>query len=162
MPRLFDEQTKKRNASVGNHLHDHYVRGAEARQLQAEAIAMGLRWLSGHLRNFFTRIIGRGRRGAVPMGAKRRVGAAGASRDDRLGVKGFIRCFVLEPQARRRRRREAIAQLRSLDDRLLADIGVTRGQIELAVDGKLSRAPYSSRERASRPEPLSEDLPLAA
>lgn len=161
MPRPFDD-TKKRNTLVGGHLHDHYVRRQEARQLQAEAIAMGLRWLSGHLRNLVTRTMGRERRGAVPMDATRHVGAAGASRDERLGVRGFIRCFVLEPQARRRRRRDTIAQLRSLDDRLLADIGVARGQIELAVDGMPSQAPCSSEARAGRPEPPSEDLPLAA
>lgn len=36
---------------------------------------------------------------------------------------------------RRREERRAIAHLRSLDNRMLADMGVTRGQIEGAVRG---------------------------
>jgi uncharacterized protein YjiS (DUF1127 family) len=40
--------------------------------------------------------------------------------------------------ARRSERRQAIAQLSALDPRLLADIGLRRGDIELAVDGLLA------------------------
>ena len=46
---------------------------------------------------------------------------------------------ILEPYARRRRRRIAIAQLKALDDRLLADIGVQRNDIERTVDAMLAR-----------------------
>ena len=45
-----------------------------------------------------------------------------------LRLARVLRRFILEPYARRRRRRVAIAQLRSLDDHLLADIGLTSGQ----------------------------------
>ena len=62
-----------------------------------------------------------------------------AFRQARLRPTRLVRRVILEPYARRRRRRNAIARLRSLDDRLLADIGLTRGHIELAVDGILPR-----------------------
>lgn len=38
-----------------------------------------------------------------------------------------------------RTRRTAVRELRALDDRLLRDIGINRGDIENAVDGLLSR-----------------------
>lgn len=43
-----------------------------------------------------------------------------------------------ERRAERIARREAIAQLRRLDDRLLGDIGLRRDEIELAVSGLLA------------------------
>ena len=51
----------------------------------------------------------------------------------------LIRRSILEPYAFRRRRRIAIAQLKALDDRLLADIGVQRNDIERTVDAMLAR-----------------------
>ena len=51
----------------------------------------------------------------------------------------LIRGSILEPYARRRRRRIAIAQLKALDDRLLADIGVQRNDIERTVDAMFAR-----------------------
>ena len=45
---------------------------------------------------------------------------------------------ILQPLARRSERRQAIAQLAALDARLLADIGLRRSDIELAVDGLLA------------------------
>ena len=54
----------------------------------------------------------------------------------RLGL--LIRRSSLEPYARRRRRRIAIAQLKALDNRLLADIGVRRNDIERIVDRLLA------------------------
>jgi uncharacterized protein YjiS (DUF1127 family) len=44
----------------------------------------------------------------------------------------------MQPLARRSERRQAIAQLTALDARLLADIGLRRSDIELAVDGLLA------------------------
>ena len=61
--------------------------------------------------------------------------------------------------------RIAIAQLRSLDDHLLADIGLTRGQIELAVDGMLPRRgkPFSRPVGQGVPAgQVRHELPLAA
>ena len=58
----------------------------------------------------------------------------------------------------RRARRVASAELRGLDDRMLKDIGITRGDIESAVAGEL-------RQRWSRPECANETgavRPLAA
>jgi hypothetical protein len=52
-----------------------------------------------------------------------------------------------------------------LDDRLLADIGLTRGQIELAVDGLLARRDQPASRPAGRPAPAEEgfyELPRAA
>ena len=94
-----------------------------------------------------------------------RASVADAFRRDLLRLARLVRRFILEPHARRRRRRIAIAQLRSLDDHLLADIGLTRGQIELAVDGMLARRGKHALA-AGRPVLASRgrpgELPLAA
>jgi uncharacterized protein YjiS (DUF1127 family) len=50
--------------------------------------------------------------------------------------------------ARRSERRRAIAQLTALDDRLLADIGLRRSDIELAVDGLLADPRVTPRTAA--------------
>jgi uncharacterized protein YjiS (DUF1127 family) len=68
----------------------------------------------------------------------------------------LIHRSVLEPYARRRRRRIAIAQLKALDNRLLADIGVRRNDIERIVDRLLASrdnvmpAPIKERRRDRR------------
>jgi uncharacterized protein YjiS (DUF1127 family) len=54
----------------------------------------------------------------------------------RLG--GWTQRHIIRPLARRSERRQAIAQLTALDARLLADIGLRRSDIELAVDGLLA------------------------
>jgi uncharacterized protein YjiS (DUF1127 family) len=54
------------------------------------------------------------------------------------GVTGLVRRHLLEPIERRGERRRAVAHLAALDDRLLADIGLRRGDIELTVDGRLA------------------------
>jgi uncharacterized protein YjiS (DUF1127 family) len=77
----------------------------------------------------------------------------------------LVHRYILEPHARRRRRRIAIAQMGMLDDHLLADIGLTRGQIELAVDGMLARRGDSFVRPVGRSLPTEEprhELPLAA
>ena len=76
-----------------------------------------------------------------------------------------VRRSIVEPFARRRRRGVAIAQLRALDDSLLADIGLTRGEIEVAVDGMLTRRGKSFSRPIGRGVPTEEarhDLPMAA
>jgi uncharacterized protein YjiS (DUF1127 family) len=57
----------------------------------------------------------------------------------------LIRRSILEPYARRRRRRIAIAQLKALDDRLLADIGVRRNDIERTVSSRVVTTPCRHR-----------------
>jgi uncharacterized protein YjiS (DUF1127 family) len=77
----------------------------------------------------------------------------------------LIRAAVLEPYAQRRRRRIAIAQLKALDDRLLADIGLSRNDIERVVDDMLARRGDTSSRPATRSLPTEDhqhDLPLAA
>lgn len=77
----------------------------------------------------------------------------------------LIRAAVLEPYAQRRRRRIAIAQLKALDDRLLADIGLSRNDIERVVDGMLACRGDTSPRPATRSLPAEDhqhDLPLAA
>jgi uncharacterized protein YjiS (DUF1127 family) len=54
------------------------------------------------------------------------------------GLAGLVRRRLLEPLARRSERKRALGQLAALDDRLLADIGLRRGDIALAVAGLLA------------------------
>ncbi len=44
---------------------------------------------------------------------------------------------VIEPWRRARRRRRDLCKLRGLDDRLLADIGVRRSDVEAVLDGQM-------------------------
>jgi uncharacterized protein YjiS (DUF1127 family) len=44
---------------------------------------------------------------------------------------------VIEPWRRARRRRRDLCKLRSLDDRLLADIGVRRSDVEAVLYGQM-------------------------
>jgi uncharacterized protein YjiS (DUF1127 family) len=69
------------------------------------------------------------------------------------GLAGLMRRHVLQPLARRSERRNALAELAALDDRLLADIGLRRSDLQLAVDGRLAdprltrRAPATVADR---------------
>jgi uncharacterized protein YjiS (DUF1127 family) len=71
------------------------------------------------------------------------------------GLNGFaalVRRQLFQPLARRSERRRAIGRLAELDDRLLADIGLRRGDIALAVDGlladrRVTRRPLAVAER---------------
>jgi uncharacterized protein YjiS (DUF1127 family) len=80
----------------------------------------------------------------------------------------LIRESVVEPFSSMRRRKIAIAQLESLDDRLLTDIGLARGDILPKVDGMLARRDDTARSVSrpvKRPLPAEErrhELPLAA
>jgi uncharacterized protein YjiS (DUF1127 family) len=66
--------------------------------------------------------------GAAWRGSRRALSELGA----------WTQRHIMQPLARRSERRQAIAQLSALDPRLLADIGLRRSDIELAVDGLLA------------------------
>jgi uncharacterized protein YjiS (DUF1127 family) len=158
----------RRGHAGGHGLHDHSVRAAEMRRRQAEAITNGVRWIWTHAGRAL-RLLNRTRAQTPVVDDNQiarslgRASLADALRRDLLRLARLVR-FIREPYARRRRRRIAIAQLRSLGDHLLADIGLTRGQIELAVDGMLSRREGLSRPvgRAVPAAPTPDELPLAA
>jgi uncharacterized protein YjiS (DUF1127 family) len=135
-------------------LHDHLTRTAEARRRRAEAVAEGVRWAWTQAWRALNAL----------TNGKPRERAPGAFRRVRLRLARLVRRLILEPHDRRRRRRIAVAQLRSLDDRLLADIGLPRGQIELAVDGMLARRGHTLSRPAGRFRPAApgRELPLAA
>jgi hypothetical protein len=65
------------------------------------------------------------------------------------GLAGLAERYLLAPLLGRSERRRALTELAAMDNRLLADIGLRRGDIELAVDGRLAD-PRISR-RASGP-----------
>jgi uncharacterized protein YjiS (DUF1127 family) len=162
----------RRNHAAGQGFHDHLLRTAEARRRQAQAIAQGVSWLWTKVRRSLPRLLDRDSRGQTPAANRNltprglgRAGVAPALGRDLAGLARLARRFILEPLARRRRRRIAIEQLRSLDDHLLADIGLTRGQIEPAVDGMLARRDKPWRRSvgpAVRADEARDELPLAA
>jgi uncharacterized protein YjiS (DUF1127 family) len=162
----------RRNHARGQGLHDHLVRTAEARRLQAEAIAQAVHWVWTKARRALERLTnGKSREQTLAAHGKQisktlgRASVADAFRRDLQRLARLVRRSILEPYARRRRRRIAIAELRSLDDFLLADIGVTRGQIELAVDGMLPRRGKSFSRPVRRGVSAKEarhELPMAA
>jgi uncharacterized protein YjiS (DUF1127 family) len=90
----------------------------------------------------------------------------------RRGLANAVRLrrrFLLEPAARRSERRQALAALAGMDDRLLADIGLRRSDIELAVDGRLAdprvtprAASAANAERAPAPRQPDRVLDVAA
>jgi len=162
----------RRNPAMRHGLHDHLIRTAEARRRQAEAIATRVHWLWTTTRRALGRLIN-GKSGEPTPAAdgrqiSRTLGRASVAdgfRRELLRLVRLIRRHILEPSVRGRRRRIAIAQLSSLDDRLLADIGLTRGQIELAVDGMLPRRGESCSWPVGRSVPaerVRHELPLAA
>jgi uncharacterized protein YjiS (DUF1127 family) len=159
----------------GHGVHDHLIRTAEARQRQAEALAKGVHWVWTKVGRALERLTNAKSREQTPAAngkqiakALGRASVADAFRRDLQRFARPVRRFILEPYAHRRRRRIAIAQLRSLDDHLLADIGLMRGQIELAVDGMLPRRGKSLSRPVGRgvpAEPAEEarhQLPMAA
>lgn len=125
--------------------HDHGSRGTEPRRLRAEAVGKSERWLASNVGRALCRLMtGRPPAQTLATGTRPpswslgRASVADALRRDLRYMRQAIHRFVLE-YARRRRRRVTIAELRSLDDRLLSDIGLARGQIEQGVDGTLWR-----------------------
>jgi uncharacterized protein YjiS (DUF1127 family) len=138
----------KRDHARERGLHDHLIRTAEARRRQAELLARGVHRAWTVARRALERLINGKGRERLPAANGTDLPVADAVRRDWRPLARLVRRYVLEPYARRRRRRLAIAQLRALDDRLLADIGVMRGQIELAVEACWRRAARDGRGRA--------------
>ena len=161
-----------RNQARRHRLRGHLIRTAEARQRQAEAIARAVHRVWTSARGAMERLLnGKSRaqtaaaNGEQISGTGERASVVDAFRQARLRPARWVRRFILEPYARRRRRRIAIAQLRSLDDHLLADIGVMRGHIELAVDGILPRQDRRFSRPVGRGAPAAaarDELPMAA
>ena len=146
-----------RNHARGHGLHDHLIFTAEARRLQAEAMANGVHWLGAKVRRLVVRLMQRGRRTASRAANRNRapitlgrasVGAA--LRPYLLRLQRLLRRSVLEPYARWRQRRIAVARLEALDDHLLADIGLTRGQVTAAVDDMIARPATTVTRPAGR------------
>ena len=162
----------RRSHAKAHGLHDHLIRTPEARRRQAEAIANGVHWVWTKALRALERLMnGKSREQTPAANGKQiaeslgRASVADAFRRDLQRLARLVRRFIVEPYARRRRRRIAIAQLRLLDDHLLADIGLTRGQIELAVDGMLSRRGKSLSRPVERSVPAEEapdELRMAA
>jgi uncharacterized protein YjiS (DUF1127 family) len=71
------------------------------------------------------------------------------------GLAGLARRLVA-PIAKRSQRRRALAALAAMDDRLLADVGLRRSDIELAVDGRLAD-PRVTRRAPAAPAPAQPD-----
>lgn len=167
-------QVIRRDHAARYALHDHAIRRAEARRRQAEAIADGIHSLWTRGRRALQRLINWNARESRPVPNSKdkevakslgRASVAEALRRDRVRLRRLFRRLVLEPLARSRRRRAAIDHLKAMDDRLLADIGLMRGQIELAVDGNLERRrEILPRLASTRPSPIegAQELPLAA
>lgn len=153
-----------------------WIYSAEARRLQAETVAKGAHGLWTSARRIVKGWVNRQAHPRppapnvspiAPTSAVRRysLNFAIASAISRgvLRLARLVRRSILERLARRRRRRIAIAQLKAMDDRLLADIGVARGEIERAVDGMLSlRRAGRPAERQAPAEESRPELPLAA
>jgi uncharacterized protein YjiS (DUF1127 family) len=74
---------------------------------------------------------------------------------------GLVRRHLIEPIRSRSQRQRAVAALAAMDDRLLADIGLRRGDIVLAVDGRLAD-PRVTRRAPAATAPARPDLDLAA
>lgn len=169
----------RRNYAKRHGLHDHLIRTAEMRRLQAEAITNGVHWIWTNVRRIVERLMNVKAREDTPAANDRRIvpalgraTVAEALRRDLLRLVRVVRRSIVEPYARRRRRRIAIAHLEAMDDRLLADIGLRRSDIEFTVDGMLPRRVSDIARPVERFSPDKErflpaekrwhELPLAA
>lgn len=145
--------------------HDHFVRDLEARRRQAEAIVDSVHWAWTSLRRAMQRLTRRKLpERALAANDNQIPGGVGTYW---LGLRPAQRIgrSILDSYANWRRRRIAIDQLHMLDDRVLADIGLRRDQIELAVDGLLRRRSESWELPAERDQSTNErqeKLALAA
>ncbi len=166
------DDTIRRDRARWHGMPDHLVRTAEMRRRQAEVITDSVHWVWTRAARAVRRLMSAVARVRMRAADRKEIGrtlgrasVADAFRRDRERLARLFRA-IREPFARRRRRRIAVAQLRMLDDRLLADIGLGRGQIELAVDGMLAPRGHTRPRPAEEALPMEEDdryeLPLAA
>lgn len=143
--------------------HDHFVRDLEARRRQAEAIVDGVHWAWTSARRVLARLLEREPDERKPTANDNR-GEKGAD----AGEPGLLRRTgqsMLALLAGWQRRRTAVDELRALDDRVLADIGLRRDQIEQAVDGFLPPRGGTwalPAGRSRRNDGFDEELALAA
>ena len=167
-----------RNEARAGGAHEHWRRTAEARRRQAEAIATGVHRVWRRARRIMERLMHRkSRAGAAAPDGRKPLTTVAAPRYSLsfaiadaisrgvLRLAGLVHRSIFVPYARRRRRRLAIAHLRRLDDRPLADIGLTRAQIERAVDARLAPRGGVRVRPVGRGQPVEErrdELPLAA
>ena len=73
-------------------------------------------------------------------------------------VASALRAGLIAPVVRWTRRRRTINELRELDDRMLADIGITRGDISLVIAGgdtSAAETDYPQRVRCATLQPAS-------
>lgn len=151
---------------------DPLMHRVEARRAQAEAIAEGVHRVWTNARRIVERLTnGKSREHTpAPNGNRSRMAfgrasVADAFSRDLLRLRRLVRASLLEPYARRRRRRIAIDRLKALDDRLLLDVGLRRSDIELAVDGRLPPRSDRMSPRVRHHPPREErrhELPRAA
>ena len=123
--------------ALGYGSHDHWMIVGDVRRRQAEFVADGIHRLwtaAGRAVGRLARSPGLTRGTAPRTGTDRPRYSANAAiaRTLHRGLKrlgGTLRHRVIEPLARRRRHERTLDHLRTLDDRILADIGLTRDRL---------------------------------
>ncbi len=85
----------------------------------------------------------------------RRAGPAGRfARHVLTDIRGAVPLHAFEGLRRWHKRRKAIAELSTLDDRMLRDIGISRGEIREVVDAQLRHeAEADAAAKAAEPRP---------
>jgi uncharacterized protein YjiS (DUF1127 family) len=134
MPKQFpipNDVVGREGAGAGGVSLDPWLHDARARRLRSAVMAEGARWTWANMRRLIAAVINRS---ALRVGNLLR-----RSLLERHARRHLRRPSLLGRYVGQRRRRSAIARLKALDDRLLADIGLRRSEIELAVDRKLAR-----------------------
>jgi hypothetical protein len=136
MPAQMQNAVTRRDHARGRGPHDHWIRTAEAHRLQAEAIAKGVHWVWTNARRIVERLMNDT---PAPGGSEIPTTFAGgrysfnfviadAISRGILRLTRLVRRSLLEPYHRRRRRKIAIAQQETMDDRQVSDIALKRSE----------------------------------